>query len=90
MPLLPILGEVVQTQTLVQEATGTSGATAVTVTATLSVGATAGNLLWCAVGMDKSSGALTPPSGFTQLVAQDSASISTYVGWMVAACGVAA
>jgi len=73
-------------QTQVQAVSGTSTAAATSVSATLSA-ATAGNILWCAVGMDKSSGTLTPPSGFTTLVAQDSASVSTYVGYKIAAGG---
>lgn len=73
-------------QTQVQSVSGTSAAAATSVSATLSA-ATAGNILWCAVGMDKSSGTLTPPSGFTTLVSQDSASVSTYVGWKIAAGG---
>lgn len=74
-------------QTKVQSIGGTSAAAATIVTATFGAGATAGNLILCAVGMDKSSGALTPPAGFTQLVAQDSASVSTYVGYKVATGG---
>jgi hypothetical protein len=74
-------------QTLVQSKVGTSASSTSTVTATLTTGATAGNIIWCAVGMDKSSGTLTPPAGFTQLFAHDSASVSIYVGYKVAAGG---
>src|SRR6266568_3082976 len=74
-------------QTLVQSITGNSPSSSTSVTATLAAGATAGNIIWCAVGIDKTSGALTTPSGFTTLFAQDSASVSTYVGYKVAAGG---
>ncbi len=74
-------------QTLVQSISGNSASGSTSVTGTLSAGATAGNIIWCAVGIDKTSGALTTPSGFTTLFAQDSASVSTYVGYKVAAGG---
>src|SRR6266571_3778535 len=74
-------------QTLVQSISGNSASGSTSVTGTLSAGATAGNIIWCAVGIDKTSGALTVPAGFTTLFAQDSASVSTYVGYKVAAGG---
>src|SRR6266704_1202280 len=74
-------------QTLVQSVSGNSPSSSTSVTGTLGAGATAGNIIWCAVGIDKTSGALTTPSGFTTLFAQDSASVSTYVGYKVAAGG---
>jgi hypothetical protein len=75
-------------QTRVQSITGTSSAAATTVTATFGAGATAGNIILCAVGMDKTSGAITPPSGVWNVVAaQDSASVSTWVAWKTATGG---
>ena len=74
-------------QTRVQSISGNSASGSTSVTGTLGAGATAGNIIWCAVGIDKTSGALTVPAGFTTLFAQDSASVSTYVGYKVAAGG---
>src|SRR6266581_2045610 len=54
-------------QTLVQSVSGNSPSSSTSVTGTLGAGATAGNIIWCAVGIDKTSGALTTPSGFTTL-----------------------
>jgi hypothetical protein len=68
-------------RTLVQQKTGASAAAATTVTATLSPAATPRNIIICAVGMDKSAGVITSPAGFKEIIRQDSASVSTWVGW---------
>ena len=73
--------------TNVQQATGTSAASSTSVSATLGVGATAGNLIWFAAGLDKSAGTITAPAGFTALLSHNSTSISTYIGYKVAAGG---
>lgn len=75
------------TISLAQQATGTSAASSTSVAATLSSGATAGNILWCAVGIDKTAGTITPPSGFTAVLSNASTSLSMYFGYKVAAGG---
>ncbi len=72
---------------LVQSKRADSGFNTTFVEATFDAGATAGNLIWCAVGIDKTSGAFTAPSGFTEVVGHDSASVSTWVGYKVSTGG---
>ena len=52
--------------------------------ASVSRSCTAGNLIIGAVSIDKSSGAITPPTGWTEIFESVSASVSTWVGWRIA------
>jgi hypothetical protein len=75
-------------QTLVRQATGTSAAASTSVTATLAVAATAGNIIHAIFGGDKNSGTITPPSGTWNVVVNSlSASVSFWWGWKEAVGG---
>lgn len=73
--------------TSVRTASGTSAASTTTVSATLASGVAAGNLLIAAAAFDKSAGTVTPPSGYTQMFANNSSSVSIWVGYKIAAGG---
>lgn len=72
---------------VLQEASGASSASSTSVVATLPGAATAGNFLVVGYGMDKAIGTPTPPSGWTPLFSNSSASVSMWVGYKVAAGG---
>jgi len=79
----------ITTPTLVQQATNTHtyGSPATSITATLSSGATAGNLLVTTIATDKSAGSYTVPSGFTPIHDYIGPSISGAMAYKIATGG---
>lgn len=71
------------TLTAVQAIEGNSASSTSSTSATYASATTSGNILWYAIGGDKSAGVWTGPAGFTTLFNMTSTSVSLLVGYKV-------